>query len=113
MAVSCLQSPFVFCGIWAALRSAHHPPLWSRTLRLHHLPHLPLGAPSSCKAYFGSMLALFSTSLWNVASLRGIISQGARKEHGTAKQKNHCNADNLLMGKNLHHQQSKQLVSFN
>lgn len=36
-----------------------------------------------CKACFGSVLVPFSTSLWNVVSLRGIISQGARKERGT------------------------------
>lgn len=53
------------------------------------------------------------TSLWNVVSLQGIISQGARKERGTDYQKNHCNAGILLIGKNLHHQHAKHLISFN
>lgn len=38
---------------------------------------------SHCKACFGSVLDLFSTALWNLVSLRGLIRQGARKEHGT------------------------------
>lgn len=118
MAVTCLQSPFVFCGICTALRSAYHPPM-SKTLKLHHLPNLPLSTPSSWHQSLQGLLwlcacSLFNdTSLWNVVSLQGIISQGARKEHRTDDQKNHCNADILLIGKNLHHWHSKHLILCN
>lgn len=116
MAVTSLQSPFVFHGTYTALRSAYHPPL-SKTLKLHHLPNLPLGTPSSWLQSLQGLLWLCACSLfnalWNVVSLQGIISQGAKKEHGTDYQKNHCNADILLIGKNLHHQRSKHLILFN
>lgn len=118
MAVTCLQSPFVFCGICTALRSAYHPPM-SKMLKLHHLPNLPLSTPSSWHQSLQGLLwlcacSLFNdTSSWNVVSLQGIISQGARKEHGTDYQKNDCNADILLIGKNLHHRHSKHLILFN
>lgn len=97
----------------------HMPSSLSKTLRLCNLPNLPLGIPSSWHQSLQGLLwlcacSLFSgTSLWNVVSLQGVINQGARKEHKADYQKNHSDADSLLIAKNLHHQRSQHLVSFN
>lgn len=81
------------CILWC-IRSFRSP--LSKILKLHHLPNLPLGTPSSWHQLLQGLLwlcacSLFNdTSSWNVVSLQGIISQGAKTQDGLPEKLLQC-----------------------